>query len=68
MLSGTRFRGDFEERMKSFLEDAVRILKGLCSKYEELRGLLITDEAVRAAVDSPTGIFRTGSCRTRRWI
>ncbi len=131
MLSGTRFRGDFEERMKSFLEeaeregntilfidelhmimgagagsgetmdaanilkpvlargglqvigattrkeyrqhiekdaaferrfqpveveepdkeDAIRILKGLRSKYEEFHGLLITDEAVQAAVE-----------------
>lgn len=131
MLSGTRFRGDFEERMKSFLEeaeregntilfidelhmimgagagsgetmdaanilkpvlargglqvigattrkeyrqhiekdaaferrfqpveveepgkeDAVRILKGLRSKYEEFHGLVITDDAIRAAVE-----------------
>ena len=93
MLAGTKYRGDFEDRMKAVIrevsragdvilfvdemrtivgaekdaalerrfqpvtvpepsrEESVRILTGLRDRYESHHHLVITDEAIRAAVD-----------------
>lgn len=48
-------------------EQTMAILRGLCPRYEQHHGMIITEDALEAAIRLSVRYFPARFCRIRRW-